>query len=110
MRIVILIRERATGRELGVIFFEPDGMLITRAFEGGVHVRALGAVVKAMEGLGLDVPLYRKYAEELKAAPALPADILEREAAHYAEALNRLDPPLELGGVEIKAEVGRLRD
>jgi hypothetical protein len=90
MTIGLLLTEEKSWKEMGLIEFDPSGVLILRGFEGGVHVNALNAVIRLLEGKGLNEPLYEKYADILKREGSLSADLLQKEAELYADVINRL--------------------
>jgi hypothetical protein len=109
-KIGILLSDQTNGEPIGLIEFDPSGMLVTRVFQTnqeGLHVYALNPLVKLLGEHILKEPLYRKYAHLLKEKSALPADILEQEASSCADVLNRLGQPLTVGNFTIKAEMVR---
>jgi hypothetical protein len=107
MKIGLLLTEIGSGRDLGLIEFDSSGILILRAFKDGVHVNALHAVIRLLEKNGLDEPIYKKYGDILKEKQWLPVEILEKEAAFYADVLNKMFPPPCLDGRNYRASTVR---
>ncbi len=107
MKIGLLLKEEKSGKELGLIEFDPTGMLVTRGFAGEVHVIALNAVVHLLEENGLQEPLYKKYEDVLKQQSSLSEELLQREAEHYAGVINRLVPAPQINGREYRASAVR---
>ena len=100
MRIGLLLTDKTSGKRIGLIEFDPSGMLIMKAFQNMVHAFALNLI----PGLILKEPLYMKHAKLLKEKSALPIDILEQEARFCADALNQLKKPLTVGKYTLKAD------
>lgn len=103
MKIGLMLTEETGGKELGLIEFDPSGMLLLHGFQGGVHVNALKAVVSLLEKNVLQEPLYKKYAEILKQQGSLSVDILLKEAESSAEVINNLVPVPQINGVNYRA-------
>jgi hypothetical protein len=99
-KIGVLLTDRASGGRIGIIEFDPSGMLVSHVFPGTVHAFALNPVIRILKE-----PLYVKYAKLVKKKPKLPADILEHEAKLFAEKINGLDHPMTVGEYSVKADV-----
>ena len=99
----ILLTDRANEDEIGVIEFHPNGHLLFRVLDKGLHVYALKSVEQILKENGLEEPLYKKYAQMLETQKELSLETLEKEARFYAGILNNLTPPLVIGGKSIEA-------
>lgn len=100
MQIGILLTDKTSSEYVGLIEFDPSGMLIMKAFQNTVHAFALNFI----PSLILKEPLYIKHAELLKGKSTLPIDILEQEARFCADALNQLKKLLTVGKYTLKAD------
>jgi hypothetical protein len=99
-KIGVLLTDRASGGRIGVIEFDPSGMLVSHVFPDTVHPFALNPVIRTLKE-----PLYVKYAELMKKKRELPADIIEHEAKLFVEKINGVDQPMTVGEYAVKAEV-----
>lgn len=103
LKVGVLLTDKNTGEKIGIIEFDPSGMLITRVFKNTVHVNSLNPFVQMI----LKKPLYVKLSDLLNAKKELPADILEKEAVSFAERLDQWEQPITLGKFTIKANAVR---
>jgi hypothetical protein len=99
----LLLSEKHSGKQIGMIEFTPSGVLVFHVIQQGLHVFALKPIERILMENGLQEPLYVKYADLLKRQSELPSDILEQEASFYAEVLNQLEPPPQVRGKTIQA-------
>jgi hypothetical protein len=70
-KIGVLLTDRGSGVRIGVIEFDPSGMLVSHVFPDTVHAFALNPIIRTLKE-----PLYVKHAELMKMKRKLPADIL----------------------------------
>lgn len=101
----VLLTDRATEQQVGLIVFAPSGMLVFRMIKKGLHVFALKPIERFLKQHGLDQPLYVKYADQMDAKQELPPEILLQESPACADAINRADPPRSVGGHTLAARV-----
>ena len=100
VKIGVLLTNRTTGEKIGVIEFEPSGILITHVFRSTVHVFTLTPLVQILRE-----PLYVKHSLLMKKCTRLPVDILQREAGLFADELNRSERSVTVGKYTLRAEV-----
>jgi hypothetical protein len=103
-KIGVLLRDQTSGEPIGIIEFNPSGMMISHIIQKGLHVFALKSVQRFLNEQVVTVPLYTKHEHLLKDKTSLPVDILEQEASLCADALNRSEQPLTVGKHTVKAE------
>ena len=99
----VLLVDNASGAQIGLIKFDPSGMLVYQIIMTGLHVYAFKPINKLLSEQWIKEPLYMKHAKLLAENPKLPNDILEQEANSCADFLNALTGPLTLGGHNVKA-------
>ncbi len=104
---ILLTAEDDGKKQIGIVEFDPTGMLAFNVIQKGLHVFALKPVESCLKENGLEVPLYVKYASLLKQRHEIPQAILEKEANYYAEVLNRVEPLITIGEQKIMAAVVR---
>lgn len=104
-KIGVLLKDRVSGEQIGVIEFDPSGVLVYQIIMTGLHVFAFKPINKLLSEEWIKEPLYIKHAKLLAENPKLPNDILEQEAISCAEFLNALANPLTLGGYIVKAHM-----
>lgn len=98
----VLLRSKESGEQVGVIEFEPDGMLICSIIKPGLHVFAIRSVTNLLDEKESQ-PLYKKYEARKDDAGNLPREILRSEAYAYAKIIN--DAEMEVGGIPVIASV-----
>ncbi len=101
----VLLTDRTTDEHVGLITFYPEGVLGFSLLTEELHVFALKPVERFLKESGFGEPLYDKHVAHLNEKNELPADILEREAAECAQAIQRAKPPLTVGGHALGARV-----
>lgn len=84
----ILILERESGRQVGLIEFQRSGMLGFQVLQRGLHVFALKPIEGVLSETAFGEPLYVKYAALLKRRDGLGRTVLLREARRGANAIN----------------------
>jgi hypothetical protein len=99
----VLLVDNATAAQIGLIKFDPSGVLVYQTIKTGLHVHAFKPINKLLSEEWLKEPLYIKHAKLLAENPKLPNDILEQEADSCAEFLNSLANPPTLGEHIVKA-------
>jgi hypothetical protein len=99
----VLLVDNATAAQIGLIKFDPSGVLVYQTIKTGLHVYAFKPINKLLSEEWMKEPLYIKHAKLLAETPKLPNDILEQEADSCAEFLNSLANPPTLGGNNVKA-------
>lgn len=107
-QIAILLTDRTTEEQVGVIEFNAAGMLGYHALKRGLHVFALKPIEQFLKQHGFDQPLYVKYAAQMNAQQELPAEVLELEATAYAQLIQQANPPPSVGGHPLAARVVRV--
>jgi hypothetical protein len=105
--ILLTTTEEAGKKQVGIIEFDPTGVLVFHMIQKGLHVFALKPVERLLEENGLEMPLYVKYDNLLKQQHEISQAILEKEASYHADILNRIEPPVTVGDQKIIAEVVR---
>ena len=104
-KIGVLLTDVTDGKQVVLVEFDGSGMLVMNNLQADIVWQAMRSLERhVVEGVGNE-PLYQKYADLLKQTPTLPDDILEKEAAAYAEAVNRADPPCRVNQYSVKAQV-----
>ncbi len=101
----VLLSDRTTDEQIGLITFYPRGVLGYSVLKAGLHVFALKPIERFLEENGFSQPLYVKHAARMNNQNELATDILEREAKACAEAIQRAEPPLTVGGHALGAHV-----
>jgi hypothetical protein len=99
----VLLVDYDNGAQIGLIKFDPSGVLVYQTIKTGLHVYAFKPIDKLLSEEWLKEPLYIKHAELLAENPKLPNDILKQEADSCAEFLNSLANPPTLGEHIVKA-------
>ena len=103
-RIGILLCQRDSDRQIGLIEFRPEGVLEFHILRSGLHVFALKPVERVLREFYQE-PLYRKYAALIKRKGRLSIAILKREAMSGAAVLNRAKPTLSIRNTHVRARV-----
>jgi len=98
----VLLKSRDGGEQIGVLEFEPDGMLICSIIKKGLHVFAIRSVTNLLEEKA-PLPLYKKYEAQKDDAGNLPREILREEAEAYAQMINEAE--LKIAGIPVDASV-----
>jgi hypothetical protein len=99
----VLLLDNDTAAQIGLIKFDPSGVLVYQTIKTGLHVYAFKPINKLLSEEWLKEPLYIKHAELLAENPKLPNDVLEQEADSCAEFLNSLANQPTLGDHIVKA-------
>lgn len=107
-QIVVLLTDRTTEEQVGVIVFNASGMLGYHSLKRGLHVFALKPIEQFLKQNGFDQPLYVKYAAQMNEQQELPAEVLAQEATVYAQLIHQANPPLSVGGHLLAAQVVRV--
>lgn len=98
----VLLKSKDSGEQVGVLEFEPDGMLICSIIKVGLHVFAIRSVTNLLDEKDPE-PLYKKY-EALKDENGnLPREILRAEAEACAKMIN--EAGLRIDGIPVNASV-----
>lgn len=105
----ILLTDNETEDQIGLIKFDPSGMLVYQIIKTGLHVYAFKPINKLLSEQWLKEPLYIKHAKLMDENKKLPDEILEEEAKACADFLNSLEESPALGGHVVKAQVVRVR-
>ena len=98
---------KENGEQIGVIEFDPSGMLICRMIKQGLHVYALRTVIDLSNEKGFP-PLYQKYKTQMDEKGNLPKDILSSEADSYAEMVNNVE--IKIGGIPVEVSVRKWQE
>ena len=98
----VLLKSKESGEQIGVLEFDPSGMLMCQMIKKGLHVFALRSVTKLLEEKGFK-PLYKKYEAQKDNAGNLPEDILRVEAEACAKIINEAE--MTIGGIPVIASV-----
>jgi hypothetical protein len=101
----VLLVDIASGSQIGVIKFDPSGMLVYQIIQSGVPWFAFKPIEDLLSAEWMTMPLYKKHAELLDKNKKLPDDILVQEANSCADFLNSLANSLMLGGYIVKAQM-----
>lgn len=99
----VLLLDPVTGAQIGLIKFDPSGMLVYQVIKKGLPVSAFKPVDRLLNGQWIKKPLYKKHATSLGEDKKLPREILEQEANSCADFLNALENPLIMAGTVVKA-------
>ena len=89
---------KSEGKQVAVIEFGLDGMLICQMIKPGLHVFALRSFINLLEE-----PLYKKYESQKDEAGNLPREILISEAESFARTINSAE--MKIGGISVIASV-----
>lgn len=100
----VLFIDKASEVQIGVIKFDPSGLLAYQMIQSGIHVFAFNSIDRLIDQWAKE-PLYKKHAKSLGRNSKLPDKILEQEANSCADFLNSLASPLKLGGYAVKAQM-----
>ncbi len=106
----ILLYERRSGNQVGLVEFHPSGVLAFRVLQPGLHYFALKPIERRLSDTVLRHPLYIKYAQAIRQEGSLERSILKREARLCAAALNRSRPTLQVGNTRVSAYMVQYRD
>jgi hypothetical protein len=98
----VLLKSKESGEQIGVLKFEPDGMLMCQMIKSGLHVFALRSVMQILKEKA-PLPVYEKYASQKDEKGHLPREILRKEAESYAKIIN--DAEMEIGCIPVTATV-----
>jgi len=98
----VLLKSKESGEQIGVIEFEPDGMLICSIIKKGLHVFSLRSVMNLLDEKDPQ-PLYKKYEAQKDEKGCLPSDILRAEAEVCAKMINVAE--LNIAGIPVDASV-----
>ena len=98
----VLLKSKENGEQIGVLEFDPSGMLICQMIKPGLHVFSLRSVMKLLDEKGFK-PLYKKYEAQKDEAGNLPRDILRAEAEACAKIINEAETTI--GGIPVTASV-----
>jgi len=101
-KIGVLLTSKENGEQIGVIEFDPSGMLICRMIKRGLNEYALRTVINLSDEKGFP-PLYKKYKTRMDEKGNLPKDVLSSEADAYAEIVNEAN--VKIGGIPVNASV-----
>ena len=101
----VLFVDKASGAQIGLINFDPSGMLIYRKIKKELHLYALKGINQLLESQWETQPLYVKHAKSLDKKKNLPEEILVSEAHSCADFLNSMENPPTIGSYEVKAQV-----
>ena len=89
---------KSEGKQIAVIEFGLDGILICQMIKPGLHVFALRSFINLLEE-----PLYKKYESQKDEAGNLPREILITETEAFAKIIN--GAKMKIGGVPVTASV-----
>ena len=98
----VLLKSKESGEQIGILAFDPSGMLMCQMIKSGLHVFALRSVMQILKEKA-PLPIYRKYEDQKDEKGHLPREILLSEAASYAKFIN--DAEMEIGGIPVTATV-----
>jgi len=84
----ILLVDRETEEQIGIIKFDISGMLILQSLKTDYHVFALNPVMKFLGDNGLDQPLYCLYEKFLRNNTGLTDKILLKEICKHSNTIN----------------------
>jgi hypothetical protein len=96
-KIGVFILNKETDERLGILEFDPTGVLVASVVKHGPHPFALKQFVSL-----LDQPLYKKHADVISRDKALPRDLLITESQALAAQIN--GESRTLAGVQILAK------
>ena len=97
----VLLKSKESGEQIGVLKFEPDGMLVNTMIKPGLHVFVLRSVMKLLNEKA-PLPIYKKYEGRIEKGN-LPREILLKEAASYAKIINEAE--MKVAGIPATASV-----
>lgn len=95
-KIGVLISSQENEEKLGIMEFDPTGMLICSTFKAGIHPFALKTFLKM-----LDQPLYVKHADVISRDKVLSRELLITESQDLATRIN--EESMTMGGGPIVA-------
>jgi hypothetical protein len=95
-KIGVLISNQENNERLGIMEFDPSGMLICSAFKGKINPYSLKTFLNL-----LDQPLYAKHADVISRDKVLSRELLITEAEDLAARIN--EKSMTLGGQPIVA-------
>jgi hypothetical protein len=95
-KIGVLITSKEDDERLGIMEFDPTGILVCSTFKAGIHPFALKTFLKM-----LDQPLYVKHADIISRDKVLSRELLISEAEDLAARIN--EKSMTLGGRPILA-------
>jgi hypothetical protein len=98
----VLLKSKESGEQIGILEFDPSGMLICQMIKKGLPVFALRSVMQILKEKA-PLPIYKKYETRKDERGHLPREILRTEAASYAKIIN--DAEMEIGGIAVIASV-----
>jgi hypothetical protein len=98
----ILLKSKESGEQIGILEFDPSGMLMCQMIKSGVHSFALRSVINLLDKKA-PLPIYKKYADRKDEKGHLPREILLSEAASYAKIIN--DAEMTITGIPVTATV-----
>jgi hypothetical protein len=98
----VLLKSKESGEQIGILEFDPSGMLMCQMIKSGLHVFSLRSVIHILE-VKDPLPVYKKYASQKDEKGHLPREILRKEAASYAKILNEAE--MEISGIPVTASV-----
>ena len=98
----VLLKSKESGEQIGILAFDPSGMLMCQMIKSGLHVFALRSVMQILKEKA-PLPIYRKYEDQKDEKGNLPRDILLSEAASYAKFINEAETTI--GGIPVIASV-----
>jgi hypothetical protein len=101
----VLLVDKKSRVPVGLIKFDPSGVLVYQNIKTGLQVFAFKPIHKLLSAQWLKEPLYKKYADSLDENKMLPQRILIEAANSCADFLNALESPLMVDGSVVKAQV-----
>ncbi len=104
-QVAVLLTDRTTDEHIGLVTFYASGVIGFSLLTEGLHVFALKPIERFLKDHGFSQPLYAKHAAQVNDRKELAVDILMREATTCAEAIQRAEPPLTVGGHALGAHV-----
>ena len=107
LNIGVLLVDTDSGTQIGLIKFDPSGMLIYQIVKAGVQWFAFKSIEAILKEKWLRKPLYKKHSKSMGRNKNLPQKILVLEAKSCAEYLNSLKAPPKLGRYVVKAQMVR---
>lgn len=102
LKLGVLLKSRENREQIGVLDFEPDGMLVNSIIKPGLHVFSLRSVMMLLDEKA-PIPIYKKYEAQMDENGNLPREILHSEAEAYAKIINEAE--MEVGGIPVIASV-----
>lgn len=98
----VLLKSKESGEQIGVLEFDPSGMLMCQMIKSGLHVFALRSVMQILKEEA-PLPVYKKYEDQKDGNGHIPRETLRKEAASYAKILNEAE--MEISGIPVTATV-----